>query len=245
MPKDKKEFFKISGEPPIENQVILSLVDDFIREDLQDFDMERLTLIDIKEFGVVAPEQDFLKVQSEVKEQVIQKTKAIFNDSNTYEQQHKNYRSLFVDSVEQAVLAEIYGELERYERRKLYENCLDEKDRENFKSFEVNAYLEIIKSKLIYHLVMSILQEIFDDARESSFPGKLTYQLNKYGAVLFEFTFLELEGGNSEELEVLKNEMDYYEEGIAVEKKFLISLYDLKFRDLFSRGYGSVLISAN
>ncbi len=92
---------------------------------------------------------------------------------------------------------------------------------------------------------MSILQEIFDDARESSFPGKLTYQLNKYGAVLFDHTFLELEGGNSEELEVLKDEMTYYEEGIKIEKKFLTSLCDLKFRELFSRGYGPVLNSAN
>ena len=245
MCKNTKGMSNNHEEPPIENKVILDLIEEFYSEDLQDFDMERLTRIDKKEFGIIAPEQDFTKVKSEVKVKIVQKVKEIKKDSSTYEQQHKNYRSLFADLVEEVVLKEYFGDLEKYERRKLYENYLDEKERESFQTFEVNTYFEIIRSKLIYHLVMSLLQDIFDDARESSFPGKLTYQLNKYGEVLFEHTLLELEGENSEQLEALKGEMGYYEEVIEIEKKFLINLCDIKFRELFSRGYGPVLNSSN
>jgi hypothetical protein len=245
MPNRKEGIFNSDEELPIENKVILELVEEFISEDLRDFDMERLTLIDMKSFGIVAPEQDFLEVQSIAQEEIIQKSRAIFKDSKSYEQQHKNYRSLFVDLVEHTVLTETFGELEQYERRKLFENHLDKEDREDFKSFEKNAYMEIVKSKLTYHMVIRVLREAFDDAREDSFPAKLMYQSSKYGAAIMELSLLELENSSSEEIEVLKSEVAYYREEIEIEKKFLTSLCDLKFRDLFSRGYGSVLNSAN
>ena len=245
MPNRKEEIFNSDEVPPIENKVILDLVEDFVSEDLQYIDMERLTEVDMKGFGVVAPEQDFLEIQSMAKEEIIQKFRTIFKDSESYEQQHRNYRSLFVDLVEHTVLTEIFGELEQYERRKLFESLLDKKDREDFMSFEKNAYLEIVKAKLIYHMVIRVLREAFDDAREDSFPAKLMYQLNKYGATMMELNLLELEYSGSEEIEVLKGEVGYYREEIEFERKFLTTLCDLKFRELFSRGYGTVLNSAN
>ena len=60
-----------------------------------------------------------------------------------------------------------------------------------------------------------------------------------------ELSLWELENSNSEEIEALKNEVVCYREEIEIERKFLTTLCDLKFRELFSRGYVTVLNSAN
>ena len=60
-----------------------------------------------------------------------------------------------------------------------------------------------------------------------------------------ELSLWELENSNSEEIEALKNEMVCYREKNEIESKFLTTLCDLKFRELFSKGYVTVLNIAN
>ena len=228
---------------PVENEFLIELVEEAFGEVDADAIYDGLPTINREDFGVSESEEDCKKVLLITKDEILERIREIFKESNSFEQQRKKYRLEVIKSAENFTLYTIFGELKRDERKKLVIQNKDEIDYKDFNSFENEVYFDIVKSKFIYHIFLLILREQFGDGLEESFPSKLIYSLKRYGWHLFKSELIDNE--DPEYRDELQELIENYGCEVEIEKKFLTQYGDEKFRDLFEFGFNEDLVSRN
>ena len=226
------------------NESIIELVEEFYEEFEKNKNLVDLPEIPKKEFGVPESEEDDKKFRLKIKDEIIQRIREIFKESNCFEQQHKKYRNEVIQSAENFTLYKIFGELKRDERRKLVKLNNKDMDTKGFESYDKEVYFDIVKSKYLYSIFLLILRGYFYDGEEESFPSKLVYQLKEYGSYLFKY-HLDLDDEEPEYLDSLHELLLDYEYAIELEKKYLNQFGDEEFRELFELGYKKDWVSRN
>ncbi len=229
---------------PIENEPIIELVEELFEEMNERGTFWCPPLITKKDFGVPESEEEDKKFRLKTKDEIIQKIGELFNNSNSFEQQRKNYRLEVIKSVENFTLYTVFGELKKDERKKIVVPHMDDLDIKGFEVFEKETYFDIVKSKFDYYIFLFILRRLFWDGMEESFPSRLTYHLKEYGDYLFK-SQLNNNEGDSEYSDYLSEEIAYFDHQIEIEKKFLTQFGDEEFRELFELGYKKDWIANN
>jgi hypothetical protein len=227
--------------PKTENESIIELVEKIFDEMDECKTLKDLPEIDKEEFGVPESEEDHKKFRLKTKDEIIQKIKEIFNDSNSWEQQRKKYRLELIKIVEDYILCKIFGELNIDNRRTIFASHINELDVKDFESFEKETYFDIVQNQIEYYVFLSILREEFWDGMEESFPSKLTYQLKEYGRYLYTSCLNE----DTKLSDYLDEKIAEYNYEIDIEKKFLSQYGDEEFRNLFEFGFNEDLVSRN
>ena len=217
---------------PIENESIIELVE----ETFDGLNADATYRINREDFGVPESEEDGKKFLLKIKEEIIQKIRAIFGNSKSFEQQRKKYRLEVIKSAENYTLYTIFGELKKDERKKIVFLNKDDVDIKDFDSFEKEVYFDIVKNRIEYHMLLFVLRDQFGDGLEESFPSKLVYLLKEYGWHLFKF-HLSNDDEDPEYLDELHEMISDYDHEIDIEKKFLTQFLDEEFRELFELGH--------
>ena len=217
---------------PIENESIIELVE----ETFDGLNADATYRINREDFGVPESEEDGKKFLLKIKEEIIQKIRALFGNSKSFEQQRKKYRLEVIKSAENYTLYTIFGELKKDERKKIVFLNKDDVDIKDFDSFEKEVYFDIVKNRIEYHMLLFVLRDQFGDGLEESFPSKLVYLLKEYGWHLFK-SHLSNDDEDPEYLDELHEMISDYDHEIDIEKKFLTQFLDEEFRELFELGH--------
>ncbi len=116
---------------------------------------------------------------------------------------------------------------------------------DNREDFENELWMDVIRYKIIYYLVVDLLREFFFDAQENYFPSRLAFIYRDYLQTQIDLLLTKPDSKNQESIKSMEDFKYYLEDLLEAEKKLIESGWDLTTRELFYKGYSEKLVYSN
>jgi len=133
-------------------------------------------------------------------------------------------------------------------RKKIYEQHKKKNYTETFSMnigvFEKNLFEEFLQFNIGYWVVIWVLREWWNDARESDFPSRFNFNYRDLVDTEFQL-ILGIDEEDEESEDTLEEKIKKLEKSVEIERNLVVSFWDWTLKDLFENGYSKNLLCDN
>ncbi len=114
----------------------------------------------------------------------------------------------------------------------------------NIDIFEKNLFEEFLQFNIGYWVVIWVLREWWNDARESDFPSRFNFNYRDLVDTEFQL-ILGIDEEDEESEDALEEKIKKLEKSVEIERNLVVSFWDWTLKDLFENGYSKNLLCDN
>ena len=185
----------------------------------------------------------------DIKGEVLNSFKKGWDELNTTKDQNSYFRIKAIDFAQKLSWNNAYFQVgNRKVRKKVYEQHKKKNYTETFSMnidvFEKNLFEEFLQFNIGYWVVIWVLREWWNDARENDFPSRFNFNYRDLVDTEFQL-ILGIDEEDEESEDTLEEKIKKLEKSVEIERNLVVSFWDWTLKDLFENGYSKNLLCDN
>ena len=185
----------------------------------------------------------------DIKGEVLNSFKKGWDELNTTKDQNSYFRIKAIDFAKKLSWNNAYFQVgNRKVRKKVYDQHKKKNYTETFSMniniFEKNLFKEFLQFNIGYWVVIWVLREWWNDARESDFPSRFNFNYRDLVDTEFQL-ILGIDEEDEESEDTLEEKIKKLEKSVEIESNLVVSFWDWTLKDLFENGYSKNLLCDN